>query len=482
MPSPRRRKTTTRFTADRVFFWVLAAILAISPLPWGSVAVWAASLWSVLVCLCLTAWSIRVATQPDTRVPVDAPGSAMVLLALLVAAIVLQTIPWLPDAWHHPLWDLARSAGLAVSASDSINPFATGTALMNLITAAGVFWLTLVTCRSVEVKERLLRVIIAVQLAYALSGVVGFLHPFGVDPDDPPALTAFAHRFSATFVNPNTYAAFANLGALCCAVILVRIIDRGLITDRGRAVLRRSFLKALLENGGWWLAGFVLLASASLLSGSRGGMISLAGGLLVLALTQGSTALRRHLAAPAALALIAALGLGAFWLSGEKTAARLSYEGVASDLEGSGRVRFWEIALDAITARPVLGSGFGTFADVSTVGRSPEIGSAVERAHNDYLEFAADLGLPLFGVWLVILASIAAAIRRRWRADDRHAAYGTLAFAAMASLALHSIVDFPLQIPANAYLFACLLALPLGRSARSAAAGHEPAAATTGTG
>ena len=449
---------------DRVFFWLLGGLLALSPLPWGSIALWAASFWAVLVCACLIVWSTRVAATPALRVPADGTGLTMTLFAAVLVCILLQTAPWLPATWHHPFWDEARAAGLAVAGGISINPFSTGTAAMKLITAAGVFWLTLVTCRASEIKERLLRVLVIVEVAYALWGVVAFLHPFGVDPNEAPALAFFAHRFSSTFVNPNTYAAFANLGALCCAMILIRIIERGLITDRGGAVLRRSFLKALFEKGGPWLTGFVLLASASLLSASRGGMLSLAGGLLVLALTQGSTALRRRLAVPATIALIAALGVGAFWLSGDRAAARLSYSNVANDLEGSGRLSFWQIALDAIEAHPVLGSGFGTFPDVSTVGRSPDIPNAVERAHNDYLEFAADLGLPLTGLWLVVLTTVVIAIRRRWRTDARHAPYAALAFAATAGLALHSIVDFPLQIPANAYLYAALLALPLGRS------------------
>lgn len=35
---------------DRVFFWLLGGLLALSPLPWGSIALWAASFWAVLVC------------------------------------------------------------------------------------------------------------------------------------------------------------------------------------------------------------------------------------------------------------------------------------------------------------------------------------------------------------------------------------------------------------------------------------------------
>ena len=455
---------------DRVFFWLLGGLLALSPLPWGSIALWAASFWAVLVCACLIVWSTRVATTPALRVPADGAGLTMTLFAAVLVCILLQTAPWLPATWHHPFWDEARAAGLAVAGGISINPFSTGTAAMKLITAAGVFWLTLVTCRASEIKERLLRVIVVVEIAYALWGVVAFLHPFGVDPNEAPALASFAHRFSSTFVNPNTYAAFANLGALCCAMILIRIIERGLITDRGGAVLRRSFLKALFEQGNPWLTGFVLLASASLLSASRGGMLSLAGGLLVLALTQGSTALRRRLAIPATIALIAALGLGAFWLSGDRTVARLSQERLDADIGESGRLGYWLVAIDAIAARPSLGAGFGTFDDVSTMDRpfDPPMGR-LERAHNDYLEFAADLGLPLTGLWLVVLTTVVIAIRRRWRTDARHAPYAALAFAATAGLALHSIVDFPLQIPANAYLYAALLALPLGRSAHSAA-------------
>lgn len=480
MPPPQRR-TSARLTRDRVFFWFLAALIALSPLPWGSIPLWAASGWTILVCACLIAWGVAVVASPGQRIPGDGTAPAVALFAVLAACIVTQIVPSLPVAWQHPLWQDARAAGLDVSGSISINRFATGSALMKLIAAAGVFWLALATFRASEVKERVVRIIIVVQVAYALWGVIAFLHPFGFDPAAGGAVAAFARRFRATFVNPNTYAAFANLGALCCAMMLIRVIGRGLITDRGSAVLRRSFVKAVFENGGLWLAGFVLLASASLLSASRGGIVALAAGLFVLALTHGKAAVRRRLALPTAIALIAAVGFGTYWLSGEKVATRWASGDVVTDLEGSGRIQFWQIALGAVEARPWLGSGFGTFDDVSVIGRPAELPAGrIERAHNDYLEFAAELGIPLTVVWITILASLLLAVRQRWRTDDRHAPYAALALAAAASLALHSVVDFPLQVPANAFLFACLLALALGRSSRSTiTAPASPAAART---
>lgn len=477
MPPPQRRKFA-RLSQDRVFFWFLAALIALSPLPWGSIPLWAASGWTILVCACLTAWGVAVVSTPGQRIPEDGTGPAVALFAAFATCIVLQMVPSLPVAWQHPLWQDARASGLDVSGSISINRFATGSALMKLIAAAGVFWLALATFRASEVKERVVRIIIVVQVAYALWGVISFLHPFGFDPTAGGALAAFARRFRATFVNPNTYAAFANLGALCCAMMLIRVIGRGLITDRGSAVLRRSFVKAVFENGGLWLAGFVLLASASLLSASRGGMIALAAGLFVLALTHGKDAVRRRLAAPTAIALVAAVGFGTFWLSGEKVETRFSRIDITGDLEGAGRVKLWQIALDAIAARPLLGSGFGSFDDVSVAHRTAELPAGrIERAHNDYLEFAAELGVPLTLAWIALLASLVIAVRQRWRTDERHAPYAALALAATASLALHSVVDFPLQIPANAFLFACLLALALGRSSRSAITVPAPPAA-----
>ncbi|MBT8151711.1 MAG: hypothetical protein KJO62_09940, partial [Gammaproteobacteria bacterium] len=82
-------------------------------------------------------------------------------------------------------------------------------------------------------------------------------------------------------------------------------------------------------------------------------------------------------------------------------------------------------------------------------------------AHNDYIEFASEFGLPGFALLgLVVIyalcSSIVAQFTRRDRLMRGMGFAGTMGIVAML---IHSTVDFNLQIPANAALFMVVLAL-----------------------
>jgi len=81
--------------------------------------------------------------------------------------------------------------------------------------------------------------------------------------------------------------------------------------------------------------------------------------------------------------------------------------------------------------------------------------------HNDYLQFASELGLPAFALLgFSVLASLWAAIRAQLTRHDRLLqGMGFAATMAIIALLIHSTVDFNLQIPANAAMFIIMMAL-----------------------
>ena len=101
--------------------------------------------------------------------------------------------------------------------------------------------------------------------------------------------------------------------------------------------------------------------------------------------------------------------------------------------------------------------------------------SYYDHAHNDYAEFATELGLPAFALLgLGVVLSLGAALRaQRLRHDPLMRGIGFGAGMGLVALLIHSTVDFNLQIPANAALFVVLMALGwislhLGRGQRGA--------------
>ncbi len=108
-----------------------------------------------------------------------------------------------------------------------------------------------------------------------------------------------------------------------------------------------------------------------------------------------------------------------------------------------------------------LGAGQGTFPEVFRRFHPGDVPLFVNSAHNDYLEWLFDGGA-LAGLAIVLVAALVVLrLARTARMDgwprDRYLRIG--AVIGIALIALHSLVDYNLRIPANAMLFAFLMGL-----------------------
>jgi len=83
----------------------------------------------------------------------------------------------------------------------------------------------------------------------------------------------------------------------------------------------------------------------------------------------------------------------------------------------------------------------------------------VDHSHNDYLELAAELGLPCAALFVAGIFWLAAwPLRASFRARSNLArALALGSFGAVVALLVHSAADFNLYIPANALVFAVIL-------------------------
>jgi len=95
--------------------------------------------------------------------------------------------------------------------------------------------------------------------------------------------------------------------------------------------------------------------------------------------------------------------------------------------------------------------------------QSSQVNLAYDHAHNEYLQFFIEFGaigfLSLFFIVGMCLTSSLKALKRRRHNMARGAAFAS--FMAIIGMALHASVDFPLQAPANAATFICLLTIGL---------------------
>jgi hypothetical protein len=208
------------------------------------------------------------------------------------------------------------------------------------------------------------------------------------------------------------------------------------------------------------------LAGAVVASGSRGGLLALAGGFVVLGPLWRLAHRARERAAWRSLLIAALLGVlvvGFGWtIAPAATRAHLAtILSGAADGSGRSRVIAYRATLGLWRAHAVAGSGLGGFQDSLGQFRTSDGTGRITHVESDMLEFAAEAGV----MGLALLAWLAFAGGRGFRDrlaeghDPLRKGIAVGAMAAVATLFFHAFLDFNLRIPANALLFAALAGL-----------------------
>ncbi len=437
----------TRIWPKVLLSFLLGALLAWAPMPFGSVVPWSEALLIVAV-LVLAAGGLATGGATTAWRALRVPLVGFALVALIAG---LQSIAW-PRALAARLSpEHARLAGEVVplvgaSAARvplSLAPWATLAAALALLGLAGAL-----IAGATLGKERLgRRVILAAVLAAGLfESFVGAQLWFarsrtiwGVEVPTQP------WRLHGTFVNPDHLASYLEIG------LAIAFAWSWWAWRRGREARAEHRLLLVGPPALVWLVLFLALA----FSGSRAGLLGALAG--VAAQTAVLAVARRRLkplligAGVALVALVAVAsvglreGLGRFAQAGH------------FDVSLRARLELARGSFDVWRRFPLLGSGLGTFPEAyPLVEPEKMVGATWTHAHNDPVELLATGGV--LGAALVALA-LAALGRRLWRSADRGArsedrAAGLAALGALASLGLHELLEFGLTIPANAVTLA----------------------------
>jgi O-antigen ligase len=210
----------------------------------------------------------------------------------------------------------------------------------------------------------------------------------------------------------------------------------------------------------WAAASAAALMGATIfLSGSRGGMAAFAAELVVLLYFLFRE--RRNEGTGFLLGGFLLLSLATIaWIGGDKVSARIAtLDGDRrAELRSDIRLRIDRDTAVMFARRPILGWGLGTFEEVYPQFRGFYTSLLVDKAHNDYLQLAAETGLLGLGaaIWFLWIS-----LRTGWRkahkwASDINGGVSVAAIVGIAGILVHSLIDFNLQVPANAALFYAL--------------------------
>src|SRR5262249_14398898 len=217
-------------------------------------------------------------------------GTPAVLFSAVVLWILVQNYTGVPPGMRHFIWDIAAAAlETDVPGSLSVNRDLTTLALMRLVTAASAFWLSLQLSRDPRCAHRLLNAVAIIGAAYALYGLLAFALTPGYLLWLP---TMFSKGYvTSTFINHNSFATYAGMGLVVVCGLIVRLYRHEVVHEGGPASFKiASFIDVTGRQGALLLAVGFLLASALLLSGSRGGILASVLGLFVF----GSLSVQRH--------------------------------------------------------------------------------------------------------------------------------------------------------------------------------------------
>jgi len=441
-------------------YWITLLLVVVSPLFFGAAYGWGYTAMAVFAGLALALLASRQALRGEsTDLRLRALTPAIVIYLLVLAWSVVQWLPGLAFGEAQAFWSQAATL-LQADMPDSltINPSLTLYAIVRLACYGAVFLVMFWYARDVRRARQVVTAVAGVSIVYAVYGLVVYFS--GNETILWYPKPSYKWSLTSVFVNRNNYAAYVGLGLLCCVAVLHwRMRDRWHRAG-GQLGFAQGLAMLLVLPNALLLMGCLVLATALLLTQSRGGAATTLVGLLVYGyfMIAGRNFPRWAIAVFVALVLLAALFVLA--LSGDVTLSRLA------NLEVDFAFRFdiYALSLQALADRPLVGFGLGTFEDVFRLYRTPLFPERYTMAHNSYLELAVDVGLPFA---LLFMLALAWPVWRCWRgvaARRWGVTFPALGLAASAQIGLHSLVDFPLQLPALAATYAALMAVATAQS------------------
>ena len=306
--------------------------------------------------------------------------------------------------------------------------------------------------------------LMALILLGGLEALYGFVQSVGGFDYIARSTRGLGRVASGTLVNPNHFAALLNI-TLPLAVALLLHRGRGHSSPKQRS---EWYARAWVIAVACSLMGLVVLQSRS-----RASTLTLLLCLLfMLAMSRVRMSGRTPATTTVVLLVVILLIAGlAFWVGVDALSSKFA----AARTDWSVREWIYKDTLRLIADHPLTGVGPGMFQWRFRPYQSQMTYALAEHAHSDYLESAAEWGIPLavlFWAWVVWRLYVSVRTYFESRARLRGAVALGCATAILAVL-LESSVDFSLQIPANWMIFAMVLGVSSAVARRRTSSDEE---------
>ncbi len=412
-------------------FYAYLLILFFSPLPFGLNRLWA---WSLFASLSFLLLFFTLKQQPKAWTELNNSSKLQLKLFLLVVLWVLLQ----PFFIQKPLsFDILLSA---IKSLFLIGFFATSGFLI----------------KTRDCVKKLMFTIVITAMLQASYGA--FMSLSGIEIGFFIEKTSYIGKATGTFINRNHFAGYLEM-ALAISIGLMMTSETRFFGNAQKKF--RQSIELLLSKKAIIRLAIIIMVIALVLSRSRMGnsafFISLlgCGSLTLLLMPKKSNSLIILLIT---LVLFDVAILSTFF-GIKKVTERIQNTNAIHESRDEVAQDSWRMFLD----KPLSGHGLGSYQYNYPSYRSIAVSSQqiYDHAHNDYLEFLVELGIfPFIILLIIVLISLKNAllcIKKTHSSLKNGMAFSC--FMGISVIAIHSTVDFNLQIPANALLFMVILTL-----------------------
>ncbi len=435
--------------------WSLFVVIVGSVLAFGGVQPLSYSLMEIAIFLLLLLLLLRQAI--NIPLPLGfLPFIVWVILQLM--PLPSHIVAWLSPARVQAPLASNPAVGPPGMVSLSIYPHQTALSLCKLLAYGGAFTLAAWVFDPQKRKSNLVRGLIWLGCFEAAYGIFQYLT--GIQKIFTYTKQFYTEEGTGTYINHNHFAGFLELVIpLVVAQIFYGIQLRGGPDAPGGG--RRS---SRLPSWGGQVVFYAFLVIAMLVgivfSRSRMGILSSLMSLVLISLVGRLRV--NHRAWTIFPLFILGITMGyALWIGLDPVIGRYELLTTKNYLEREGRLPIWRDEINLMKDYPVFGSGLGTFALAFRRYQNVFLENLVDQAHNDYLQFSSEAGLPgallFFGPIFFVWGKMILAFRRETGRYRRAVLLGCIGSAA--ALLIHSVTDFNLQIPANALVFSVILGI-----------------------
>ncbi len=421
-------KETQKTRASKILFFLLCATVVFTTIAYGTVHQPIIAIFYLIAVIVVFLWAFDAFTSGVLRF-----NKSLVQIPLIGAVVygILQIIPF---------GTLGETAGVAgIPRTISLDPFATQISALHFL-ALLIFLAAFLTF--IDSAERLRKTVYVVTIfgfVFAFFAILqAVLSPNKIYGIYEPK---FAVPFGS-FVNRHNFAAYMEMTlSLPLGLMFVGAIGRD---------------KRLI-----YITAIGLMGVALLLSGSRGGFVSLVAEIffLIILTTKTKSSAQMAIKIGFSILLLTVIVFGAILIGGESSLTRFAETAASKDFS-TNRTHIWDVTLSIIKNNLPFGAGLGAFGAAYTPYDSLSGLERVEQAHNDYLQVLSDAGVVGLLLGAFFIYELFRSGLKNTKTSDRFrrgVAIGSLAgcFAVL----VHSLFDFVLHTTAVATLFVALVSL-----------------------